>query len=144
MTEAVANPTQWLNTLLDEIKSFDGNLFPPTDPMPEGETVIAICPEELRPFYSYMRYCQREMKQAQLEQEFVADQNEKANLQAKFFDMRARAGVCSLVMWSCVNQKFGQWALVGHFNMRAEWKLTHHECDRGGPGELFRRIFSGE
>ena len=140
MTEA----TKWLETVMDEVKSFDGNLFPPTEVAPEGERLIGICPEELRRFYSYMRYCQREMKQAQLEQEFVADKAERDRLQSRFFDMRSRANICGLVLWSCVNDIFGQWASVGHFNMRADWKLTYHECDQSGPGELFRRIFRGE
>ena len=142
MTEAV--PTKWLDTILEEVKSFDGSLFPPTDPMPEGEQVIAECPEELRRFYSYMRYCQREMKQAQLESEFVAEAGEKARLQARFFDMKARANLCSLVMWSCVNETFGQWSIVGHFNMRADWKLTYHDCDQEGPESFFRRLLGGK
>jgi len=139
-----ANPVQWLDTLLEEVKGFDGNLFPPTEKMLEEEKIIGICPETLRSFYSYMRYCQREMKQAQLEQEFAAEQCEKDALQGKFFDMRARANVCNVILWSCVNQLFGQWENVGHFTLRAEWKLTYHECEHQGPQDLLRRIFGGE
>lgn len=136
--------TKWIARLMEEIDSFDGSLFPPTEPAPEDERLIGSCPEELRRFYSYMRYCQREMKQAQLEQEFVADAEEKARLQAKYFDMRARANICGLMLWSCVNDIFGQWSVAGHFNMRADWKLTYHGCDDEGPAELFRRLFGGK
>ena len=143
----VQQPLQWVESLMEEIQSFDGSLFPPTEPMStdDSEKIVGECPEDLRRFYSYMRYCQREMKQAQLEQEFAANDSERSGLQSRIFDMRSRASFCSLVLWSCINEMFGEWASVGHFAMRAEWKITFRDCDHAadGPADIFRRLFGG-
>jgi hypothetical protein len=136
------NPTKWLTELLEEARSFDGTMFPPTEKVEEGETVVDVCPDALRPYWAYARYCEREMKQAKVEMEFTSSEDEKAALLGKVVDMSSRYNTLNYIFWSCMNEFLSTWADPAHLRLRAEWKVITKDCSHSdGPEAFFRRIF---
>lgn len=143
MNAEAKSPTLWLTRLLEEAKSFEGAMFPPIDKVvPERDTVIGDCPEELKPLWSYARYCERETKQAQLEIQYASSEEEKTILSGRFSDMHSRQRTMHLLFWSCLNEHMAHWSIMAHLGLREGWKVVRYQCDEtsGMPG-IFRQLF---
>lgn len=141
MNETVKDPTRWLTQLLDDAKHFDGTMFPPSAPL-EDEKVIGVCPESLRPYHSYACFCEREMKQARLDMEYLSSEEERIEMRARMVDMKARQSVAGFIFWSCINDYLGMFANSAHLQMVKDWKIVEKECNHG-PEEMIRKLFGG-
>lgn len=134
------SPTFPIQQMLDEIKSFEWSLFPPTGELrPEEDQVLGLCPEELRRFFSFGRFCERELKQLQVEMEYSTDKDPDSD--RRLWQLSKRHDIALALFWFCVWEHFGAYGSNKMIGVRKEWKvvLTEQRGPRMPP--FFQQLF---
>ena len=130
MTEK--QPTAPITDLLKEISNFEPELFPPMDEVcAEHDTVLGSCPEELRRFYSFARYCERELKQLQVEREFSSEKDPTIN--ARIFQWDKKRGLVRSMLWFALWEHFAAYRGGCGISLAKDWSVVLTE-QQDGPG----------
>lgn len=129
--------------LLDEIKAFDWSIFPPTaDVNQEEDQVLGDCPEDLRRFYSFSRYCERELKQLMVEMEFVTDKD--PDNERRMWQLSKRHNVTTVMFWFCVWEYFKAYGSEKSIGLRRGWKVVLSDHKQPDMPPMVRRILGIE
>lgn len=136
MTEATRTPLQWLTELLAEIDSFDGSVYPPRSERYKDETHVGECPDELRKFYSFSQFCDREMEQLRIDAKY-ADSAEQEEMASRVGLLDMKQDVCDDIFQACLTDYFKDWNNRGHLHVRKGWEVVRCMNTRhGGPPSL--------
>jgi hypothetical protein len=118
--------TEFLANLLTAVDDFDGNLFPPPwEYSAENDTIVGNCPEVLKKFMSYGRFCEREEKSLRLESQFSVQDDEATD--RAVFDWHCKREACFFMFWSNLRQCFlaELHARPGmQLGIRKDWKVV--------------------
>jgi hypothetical protein len=139
MTEKI--PTAPITELIAEIASFEWTLFQPTDEVCEGhDKVIGSCPEDLRRFYSFARYCERELKQLQVEREFQSVKD--AETDSRIFQWDKKSRLAKSMLWYALWEYFEAYQGGFQISLTKDWKvvLTEHQ-NRPNMPPFFAQLF---
>lgn len=141
MTDRI--PTAPITDLLEEIKNFEFALFPPTDEIcPEHDKVLGPCPDELRRFYSFARYCERELKQLRLEREFASEKD--PSIDSRMYQWDKKASLVRTMLWFALWEYFEAYQAGCGISLTKDWNVVVSE-DQGPsfPGGLHSLLFGG-
>ncbi|MGC1686796.1 MAG: hypothetical protein WA734_14310 [Candidatus Acidiferrales bacterium] len=121
-------PTAPITDLLEEIKGFDSTLFQPADEVCEGhDKIIGSCPEDLRRFYSFSRYCERELKQLNVEREFSSDKD--PDLDRRMHQWSKKHQLAKAMLWFALWEYFNAYQAGCGISLTKDWQvvLTEHQ-----------------
>jgi hypothetical protein len=114
----------WVHKLMEEVEGFDGEMFPPSEPVAKNEKVVGICSDYMRKLYSLARYHHRECKQAALEIEFSSKKEEHAPFEAKLDQAHDKNEILMQMFWASGQELFGCWGIDGKVGVRKDWQFV--------------------
>jgi hypothetical protein len=121
MMEPQLESKNWLQRLLEEIESFDPEMFPPTNEAEEGERVLGICPEFMKKIFCLARLCEREAKQTKLDAEFSS---ESEGMRAHYEEMHDKYKFLMALFWMVGQTHFHSWGLQETLGVRKGWEFV--------------------
>ena len=129
MNDKLKIPTAPITDLLAEIAAFEYSLFPPVDEVdPEHDSVLGKCPEELRRFYSFARYCEREVKSLQVEREFASEKDD--TMDQRLFQWSKKNALTRSMLWFALWEYFEAYRSGCGISLTKDWSVVVTE-DRG-------------
>jgi hypothetical protein len=125
-------PTAPITDLITEISTFEWSLFPPQDEIcAEHDTVLGTCPEDLRRFYSFARYCERELKQLQVEKEFSSDKDSR--VESRMHQWSKKNQLAKAMLWYALWEYFEAYRAGCGISLAKDWSVILTEHQDGPP-----------
>lgn len=137
MGEATMNdkpkvPTQPITDLLEEIQHFDWTMFPPMDEIDsEHDHILGSCPEELRRFYSFSRFCERELKSLQLDAQFSSEKD--PTLEPRMLRWSKKYQTTRQLLWFALWEYFDAHQPHSMIALTKDWSVVVTEQQDGPP-----------
>jgi hypothetical protein len=137
MTQAIEPITR----LLAEIQDFEADIFPPTeDPCLEHCKIVGDCPPELRPFYSFSRHCERELKQLAVDLEFSRDDDGSTAI--RIGQLNKKQQVTRALLYYALREYFKAYGDNLVMDIGKDWQVFTYERGPDVP-PIIRQIFGG-
>jgi hypothetical protein len=133
-------PTAPITDLIEEIRTFDWSMFPPTDEVcPEHDEVIGKCPEDLRRFYSYARFCERELKQLSVEREFSSEKD--SGIENRIFQWSKKNQLTRAMLWFALWEYFEAYQAGVGISLAKDWSVVLSQEQGPDLPPFFRQLF---
>jgi hypothetical protein len=134
----------FLARVLREVGDFDESLFPPNEPVHQGERVIGIAPSFCRKLFAYARYCHREAKQIQLDIQFTTRSARTTESAARLEEMSDTHRLLMALFWACTQDEFRQWGAGEALGVREDWSIVTCASERAHPIQRLLENLGGE